>query len=97
MALWQSWIDYQLAMKAYGESQEFIDLVREGWSGGPVSSMTLAPAPKLIGRLRELILSPAQYGAQTVGVLENLHGEVEGFAVQEHLSMTRAVSAPLQV
>jgi len=29
VALWQVWIDYQQAMKAYGESQEFIDLVRE--------------------------------------------------------------------
>ena len=29
MGLWQSWLDYQLAMKLYGESQEFIDLVRE--------------------------------------------------------------------
>ncbi len=29
LALWQSWIDYQKAMKAYGESPEFIDLVRE--------------------------------------------------------------------
>ncbi len=28
-ALWQSWIDYQKAMKSYGESPEFIDLVRE--------------------------------------------------------------------
>ena len=29
VALWRVWIDYQKAMKAYGESQEFIDLVRE--------------------------------------------------------------------
>jgi hypothetical protein len=29
VGLWQSWLDYQLAMKLYGESQEFIDLVRE--------------------------------------------------------------------
>jgi CRISPR/Cas system-associated protein Cas10 (large subunit of type III CRISPR-Cas system) len=29
VALWQTWVDYQLAMKVYGESQEFIDLVRE--------------------------------------------------------------------
>ena len=29
VALWQAWIDYQQAMKTFGESQEFIDLVRE--------------------------------------------------------------------
>jgi CRISPR/Cas system-associated protein Cas10 (large subunit of type III CRISPR-Cas system) len=29
VALWQSWLDFQQAMKVYGESQEFIDLVRE--------------------------------------------------------------------
>ena len=29
VALWQTWVDYQKAMKAYGESPEFIDLVRE--------------------------------------------------------------------
>jgi hypothetical protein len=29
VALWQSWVDYQKAMKGYGESPEFIDLVRE--------------------------------------------------------------------
>jgi hypothetical protein len=28
-ALWQAWVDFQQAMKDYGESQEFIDLVRE--------------------------------------------------------------------
>ena len=36
VALWQTWIDYQQAMKAYGESPEFIDLVREV-ECGPVS------------------------------------------------------------
>jgi hypothetical protein len=29
VALWRSWIALQQAMKTYGESQEFIDLVRE--------------------------------------------------------------------
>ncbi len=29
VGLWQAWVDYQQAMKAYGESPEFIDLVRE--------------------------------------------------------------------
>ena len=29
VALWRVWLDYQQAMKSYGESQEFIDLVRE--------------------------------------------------------------------
>jgi hypothetical protein len=29
MAIWQSWLDYQEALKAYGESPEFIELVRE--------------------------------------------------------------------
>jgi hypothetical protein len=29
VAHWQAWIDYQQAVKKYGESQEFIDLVRE--------------------------------------------------------------------
>jgi hypothetical protein len=29
VALWQVWIDYKLAMKTYGESAEFIELVRE--------------------------------------------------------------------
>jgi hypothetical protein len=28
-AMWQSWLDYQQALKEYGESPEFIDLVRE--------------------------------------------------------------------
>jgi Pyruvate/2-oxoacid:ferredoxin oxidoreductase delta subunit len=28
-ALWQSWLDYQQALRAYGESPEFIDLLRE--------------------------------------------------------------------
>ena len=27
--LWQSWLDYQEALKEYGESSEFIELVRE--------------------------------------------------------------------
>lgn len=27
--LWQSWLDYQQALKEYGESPEFVDLVRE--------------------------------------------------------------------
>jgi hypothetical protein len=29
MNLWQSWLDYQQALKEYGESPEFVDLVRE--------------------------------------------------------------------
>jgi hypothetical protein len=29
VSVWQTWLDFQQAMKAYGESQEFIDLVRE--------------------------------------------------------------------
>ncbi|MGQ9688214.1 MAG: hypothetical protein ACUVXF_05420 [Desulfobaccales bacterium] len=29
MKVWQSWLDYQQALKEYGESPEFIDLVRE--------------------------------------------------------------------
>lgn len=29
MNLWQSWLDYQQALKEYGESSEFVDLVRE--------------------------------------------------------------------
>jgi hypothetical protein len=29
VGVWQAWLDYQQAMKDYGESQEFIDLVRE--------------------------------------------------------------------
>ena len=29
LSVWQTWLDFQRAMKAYGESQEFIDLVRE--------------------------------------------------------------------
>jgi hypothetical protein len=28
-ALWQTWLDYQQALKDYGESPEFIELVRE--------------------------------------------------------------------
>jgi len=28
-AMWQAWLDYQQALKEYGESPEFIDLVRE--------------------------------------------------------------------
>jgi hypothetical protein len=28
-ALWQTWLDYQQALKDYGESTEFIELVRE--------------------------------------------------------------------
>jgi hypothetical protein len=28
-AMWQAWVDLQKALKAYGESPEFIDLVRE--------------------------------------------------------------------
>jgi hypothetical protein len=27
--MWQTWLDYQTALKVYGESSEFIDLVRE--------------------------------------------------------------------
>jgi hypothetical protein len=29
MTLWQKWLDYQAALKEYGESPEFIDLMRE--------------------------------------------------------------------
>ena len=29
VSVWQTWLDFQRAMKAYGESEEFIDLVRE--------------------------------------------------------------------
>lgn len=29
VALWQTWLDYQQALKDYGESPEFIELVRE--------------------------------------------------------------------
>ncbi len=29
MKLWQKWLDYQQALKEYGESPEFLDLVRE--------------------------------------------------------------------
>jgi hypothetical protein len=29
VALWQSWLEYQHTMKVYGESAEFIDLIRE--------------------------------------------------------------------
>ena len=29
VAMWQAWIDYQQTLKEYGESPEFIDLVRE--------------------------------------------------------------------
>ncbi len=27
--LWENWLEYQQALKAYGESPEFIDLIRE--------------------------------------------------------------------
>ena len=29
VSLWQRWLDYQQALKDYGESPEFIELVRE--------------------------------------------------------------------
>lgn len=29
LEMWQSWLDYQQALKAYGDSAEFIELVRE--------------------------------------------------------------------
>ena len=29
LQVWQTWLDYQQAMKDYGESPEFLDLVRE--------------------------------------------------------------------
>jgi len=29
LTTWQCWLDYQEALKAYGESPEFIDLIRE--------------------------------------------------------------------